>query len=160
MKKKSIISILLICILISWGCNKKFKHLTSGETSLPTHCELCDYADQISGQYRGYSETDGDFPDHDSLTIALEHIFLELGPKIDSNVMYFRRTEDFDTKPTHIDTVAINSNDGNFYPEDYPGNYYNSCTMKVMNDSMYIHHGVTYHIGFAVLMDFKGKKIP
>ncbi len=160
MKTELIVSVALICTFFFLGCNKKFDHKPYTETNNPTNCELCGYANSMEGQYRGNSTTTASYPTQDSLTVSLEHIFLNLGPKIDSNIMYFRRTKDFDTRPTQIDTVTINTNGGDFYPDAYPGNYINSCSMKIANDSMYIHNAVSYHIGYSILLDFKGKKLP
>lgn len=146
MKTTKSISFILLLVLCS--CNKKFKHTISAE-STPKSCELCSYADQISGQYRGqaYSQY---YYFQDSLTVTMEHIFLNLGPQTDSTTMYFRRIKDYDTKPTQIDTLLINTNNGDFSPVD----------MKIANDSMTILQMYNTPIISVIKLDFKGKKIP
>lgn len=142
---KSIPFTLLVLLL---SCNKKFDHSIPIE-SAPTSCELCSYADQISGQYRGYSHWHYN-AFQDSLTVSIEHIFLNLGPYTDSTTMYFKRTKDFDTKPTRTDTVCIQTNSGNFNP----------AAMKIFNDSMIINERYYSTRYSVIVLNFKGKKIP
>lgn len=148
MKALQSISFVLLVLLLS--CNKKFKHTISNEGTIPAECELCEYAEQISGQYRGFASSFV-YQWQDSLTVSMEHIFLNLGPQTDSTVMYFRRIKDFDTRPTGIDTVSIQINSGNFAPVE----------MWIFGDSMIIRPTVITHSqGKIPIMEFKGKKIP
>lgn len=145
---KALKSISCILLLILFSCNKKFKHeIPTGET-IPSNCALCDYADQISGQYRGYAFFhSGNFDD--SLTLSLEHIFLNLEPQLDSTTMYFRRVWDFDSLSTRIDTVSTQTNTGYF-----------TASMKILGDSLIIHQTMPTPPGPVPIFDFKGKKIP
>lgn len=72
MKALKSISYLLLAVLFS--CNKKFKHSIQADNT-PTSCKLCNYADNISGQYRGYASSEFNNY-HDSVTVSIEHIFL------------------------------------------------------------------------------------
>lgn len=143
-------SIPFVLLLLLFSCNKKFDHSISNEVTIPANCELCSYADQISGQYRGFSYSQY-YYFQDSLTVTMEHIFLNLGPQTDSMTMYFRRIKDFDTKGTRIDTVLIKKNSGDFNP----------VAMKIFNDSMTIDEKIyTHSNGPVIILNFKGKKIP
>lgn len=147
MKASKSISWILLILLLS--CNKKFNHKISAENTAPVSCGLCSYADQISGQYRGYASSQFN-AFHDSLTVSIEHIFLNLGPYTDSTIMYFKRTKDFDTRPTRIDTVSIRTTSGDFKP----------VQMKIFNDSMIINEKNYTNKYSVIVLDFKGKKIP
>ncbi|WP_300660464.1 hypothetical protein [Fluviicola sp.] len=149
MKPSNLKSISCILLLLLLSCNKKFDHSIPAQNTIPASCALCNYADQISGQYRGqaYSQY---YYFQDSLTVTMEHIFLNLGPQIDSTTMYFRRIKDYDTKPTQIDTLLINTNNGDFSPVD----------MKIANDSITILQMYTAPSISVIKLDFKGKKIP
>lgn len=140
-------SISYILLILLFSCNKKFNHTIPVQT-IPV-CQLCNYADQISGQYRG-KVISPLYGYQDSLTIRMEHIFLNLGPQADSIIMYFRRVHDFDSKPTSIDTVFIRSNNGDFNP----------VAMKILGDSMIINRTVPTHSGPASTFYFTAKKIP
>lgn len=147
---KAIQFILSVLLLVLLSCNKKFKHTISTAGTIPAVCELCEYANQISGQYRGHASSFV-YQWQDSLTVSLEHIFLNLGPQTDSTTMYFRRVLDFDTRPTGIDTVRIDNSSGNFAPVE----------MWIYSDSMIIRPTVYDHYyGALPIMEFKGKKIP
>lgn len=145
---KTLKSISCILLLLLFSCNKKFKHsIPSDKTT--TNCELCSYADQISGQYRGISHSHFNTL-QDSLTVSIEHIFLNLDPYTDSTTMYFKRTKDFDAHPTRIDTVLIRKNSGDFTP----------VAMKIFNDSMTIREEYYSTKQNIIVLYFKGKKIP
>jgi len=146
MKTPQLISFILLLLLIS--CDKKFKHEIPTGEFIPSNCELCGYADQVSGQYRGYAIFHSN-NSHDSLTINMEHIFLNLGPQLDSTTMYFRRVWDFDLVSTTIDTVSIQTNTGNF----------NATPMKIFGDSMIINEQMPIPAGFIPIFSFNGKKI-
>lgn len=146
---KALQSISCILLLTLFSCKKEFKHEIPTGEFIPSNCELCDYADQISGQYRGYAFFhSGNFDD--SLTISMEHIFLNLGPQLDSTTMYFRRVWDFDSVSTRIDTVSIQTNTGNF----------NATPMKIFGDSMIINQTTPIPAGFIPSFSFNGKKLP
>jgi hypothetical protein len=147
MKNPKSISFILLVLLIS--CTK-FKHEISTEETIPSNCALCNYADQISGQYRGYAFSQYSNW-HDSLTLSIEHIFLNLGPQTDSTTMYFRRVFDYDTRPTRIDTVLINNSSGNFTP----------VAMQISGNSLNIYSTIqASSTVFLVTMSFNGTKIP
>ena len=146
---KSLQSISCILLLTLFSCKKEFKHEIPTGEFIPSNCELCGYADQISGQYRGHAIFhSGNFDD--SLTISMEHIFLNFGPQLDSTTMYFRRVQDFDSVATSIDTLSIQTNAGNFY----------YVSMKIFGDSMIIHQTMPTPVGDIPMFDFKGKRIP
>jgi len=135
-----------IFLVVLFSCKKEFNHSISADNT-PTMCGLCSFADHISGQYRGYASS-GYSNYYDSLTISIEHIFLNLGTKSDSTIMYFRRVKDFDTRPTIIDTVKTDS--GDFAP----------VKMVFRNDSLIINQFYQTHSGKVPIFNFKGKKIP
>lgn len=152
--------ILFSFLLILGSCNKKFKH--EGPVSPQTvSCELCDYADSISGTYRGFSDID--YHPDDSVTITLEHIFLNLGNNLDSTSMYFKVTKTFDSSSSPwISTVLLESKNGNiglFYSTSSWSNNTSWGTMYVKEDSLYVNDYVNNNMGSIEIMDFKGKKL-
>lgn len=157
MKNTLQLILLFIVLTLASGCHKKFDHTPFTKTAIPSDCPLCDYADSLQGQYRGLATGFETPSNHDSLTITMEHIYLNLGNSLDSTKMFFKRIKQFDSSPDlETDTVALTSNSGIFYSGD-------SYNLSIIGDSMHIYD--FYFDGqmpsaTAILLQFDGKKLP
>ncbi len=102
----------LICIFLS--CKKV------DYSELGTSCELCAFASVTEGTYRGlmtWDSTSLTFPSgiilSDSVTVNVEHLFLNNNPYDDSTTMYFRTTWTRDQVGViNIDTIQIHNENG------------------------------------------------
>ena len=112
----------IILLLIIVGCKKN-------EHPLP-NCSLCNYAENIEGIYRGrvdgYNglllQNNPNVPDSptDSMTMTLQHIFMNQDPYTDSTIMFFRTEYWYDLNQIHkFDTIMIKSEDGYFENDAY-----------------------------------------
>ena len=123
--------VLFFCFVAAFvSCNKEeleppFSYLEFSNTS----CELCDFADSITGTYRGeaYGVTLPGPSLNDSMTMIVEHIFLGNESYADSVIMYFRTLRWYDYDPGGIEEniVQVHSADGSvinppFTHPDYP----------------------------------------
>ena len=152
MSRKWILFGVLCTVLLA--C-KKFKH---EELNAQPSCDLCAFADSLSGTYRGlvvHNEmpsfvTGGN--NYDSLTITVNHIFFDADPYGDSLYMNFETSFAFDSVPgITYDTIQIRSASGKVHASDH-GDYY------ILPDSITIEHigsfqtGPTNYIGFPKLV--------
>ena len=55
---------------------------------MPENCELCGYADSLTGTFLGDAE--GVLAPGDSLKVELEHVFYNIGNYVDSTVMFLK----------------------------------------------------------------------
>lgn len=156
MKSTLHITLSFIVLTFSIGCHKKFDHKSFVKTEIPSNCPLCDYADSLQGQYRGLATGFETPSNHDSLTITMEHIYLNLGNSLDSTKMFFRRIRQYDTTTDpETDTVAISSSNGIFYS----GSSYN---LSIIADSMHIYDfyfSSQMPSATGVILQFDGKKL-
>jgi hypothetical protein len=139
MKGLGSILILSLCCVLS-AC-KKIDYSKYGNS-----CELCDFAEETEGTYRGAMSWDsllGLNPNNhvtlsDSVTVDVEQIFLNNNPYDDSTNMYFRTTWIRDQVGLiNIDTILINNPDGivGFYSNISNVNsmYYITRSSQILN---------------------------
>lgn len=150
-----------LALLLLISCNKKFDHKDYDYVEIPSSCELCAFADSLNSSYRAYA-TGTEVPNiHDSMTISLQHIFLNTGVSLDSNVMYFNMIKFYDSNPVpDTSIVTLKNHDGVF--SVMGSNFGNNVDMHIADDSLHIYHMYTnvFNPGFNILLKFDGKKIP
>ena len=111
--RQLIIILSIIAVLVS--C-EKYEHTEFKDT----RCELCSYAEELVGEYRGFdSSVSADF--NDSVSVFVEHIFLGNSQLEDSTIMFFKLSFIYDNHPTTpiIDTMRINSDNGSNMDYDF-----------------------------------------
>lgn len=112
---------LITLVVVLSGCNK-FEHTAS---LVEKQCTLCAFADSLTGTYEGLA-TGISVPSFygngtDSMTVTVEHIFLNFDQHTDSTVMFFKTTKKFHSQPyVYYDTVAICTSDGAVIEPEYP----------------------------------------
>jgi len=157
--RNTCVFVLIACCLLS--CKKKFKHAHDASGSMSTTCVSCPYADSISGNYRGLA-TGLHVPNNsDSLTITVEHVFLNLGGTLDSTRMFFDITLQFDSNPTpqYTHTGSIPCSNSGFSASNQNGGYHTD--ILIANDSLHYHDWAYFwQTGFSYeYVLFKGKKL-
>lgn len=106
--KRFVVKILLIGFVLT-ACQKiKYK-----DESYP-NCQLCHYASQWVGNYRGPVTGVYVLDQLDTINVSVEQIFLGLNTYEDSTIMCFKMTYVLDKDPTyvHYDTIQIESYNG------------------------------------------------
>ena len=88
------------------GCNK-FEHTDLSNSG----CELCGYAQSLEGEYRGEIGSVYTWP-NDSVTVLIEQVFLGQSSLQDSLIIHLKMTYTPDNKPSYIDTIRLNSYNG------------------------------------------------
>lgn len=148
MKHFIIISILLISLI---SC-KKFSHDT--EPLVAQSCELCAYADSLTGKYEGmisgvYNPFFGS--EGGLMNVELEHVFLNQGAYIDSTIMFMKMTAILlPDQDTNVRIVTFESPDGRVSNSNLQKYYLNP-------DSIYIYHTFYNHSSLeTVLVDYTG----
>ena len=139
--------------VILLGC-KKFDH---EELSIQQTCDLCNFAESLSGTYRG-QVINNSLPaafllggnNYDSLTITVDHIFPNNDPYSDSLYMYFATSFVLDSVGVvTYDTIQIRSASGKVHNSNLD-NY------AIFPDSLTIHRtgsfqtGPTYYIPYTI----------
>ena len=141
MSKKYFIIFLSIALL--FGCSK-FDHQ---DLNVQQSCDLCDYADSLNGTYRGLV-LNNELPafvqlgdNYDSLTITVEHIFLNNDPYGDSLYMNFATSFAFDSIPDiTYDTIQIRSASGQVHDSEFD-------TYNILLDSIIIYYSGQFYTG-------------
>jgi len=101
---------LFFAIALLYSC-KKFEH---SDQVLP-ECSNCAFADSLTGTYRGEAGGVAVVPGwgSDSVTLQIQHIFMNTSKYEDSTVMHFRTAFKYDSQTKTIyDTIQITSNSG------------------------------------------------
>jgi len=147
------LSIGLVFIFVT-ACNKKFDHSSYIAETATEDCLLCDYADSISGNYKGVYFPTNTWPSSDSIIVELEHVFLNITPHTDSTVMFFKMKRHYNNGNTTIKMVSLNNDNGLFYDVNY-GNH-----MYLDGDSLHYQEGFHHKMGFTPVFFFDGKKTP
>lgn len=139
--KTSIIVLIIAFTFITLSCKKV------DYSSLSSTCELCQFANETEGTYRGVMSWDSVvtmFPDvtllSDSVTVEVEHIFLNNNPYDDSTIMYFRTTWIRDqVGVVDVDTIQIHSQKGNvnFYSNYQVDNHSDITRYSWIKDGVY-----------------------
>lgn len=141
-----------VLILVVFGCGKEeFTHSGSKEI---TSCELCEYADKLTGTYAGtrYGIYIPNW-NTDTFYYDVEHIFLNHGNKaLDSTIMYFRVKSKFLSEPTwsNYDTLSIKDSSKCFLEKPCSGMYYHWITPNHMKeyDSFYGTSGLITNMNY------------
>lgn len=146
---KKFIFIIVITGLIS--C-KKFSHDT--EPLVAQSCELCAYADALTGEYEGMIDgiLNPFFGSNNGLMhVELEHIFLDQGAYIDSTIMFMKMTSILvPNQDTNVTILTFESPDGRVSNSHIPQFLLNP-------DSIYIYQTFFSHnTGETVLIDYTG----
>lgn len=136
-------------VVILSACNKKFKHEDYTSMSNPQNCSMCEYADSIEGTFHiAYNYLN--YYQVDTGTLKIEHVFLDLGPKIDSTKMFFKLTGPYLTGKI----VSLDSPNGIFYNSGY------GKKMYLDGDSIFYEDGYSHKYGFTKNLFFKGSRVP
>ena len=138
-------------LFLGISCNKKFDHNSYSESAIPQDCPLCDYADSISGSFKGKYFS---YAGQDSIVVELEHVFLSLSPKIDSTKMFFKMIRHYNNGDSFEKVVSLDNYNGLFYNTSY-GN-----KMYLEGDSLHYEEGYSHKMGFTPVFFFDGKRIP
>ncbi len=127
----AVLFMILTISLLQVSCDK----YNPGVLTNPTNCELCSYADNVVGTYRGerigFNLLTSSFYS-DSLTITLEQVFLNNNLYDDSTSIYFIMGSTYDTNVgiTYYDTVTVKDETGKVMYED-------EAEFWIRNDSIY-----------------------
>lgn len=145
--------LILLTICIS-ACEKEFIHTASTNPNAQ-NCPLCDYADSISGDYRGhFIGSEPQYAYQDTITITLEHVFKNLGPQIDSNRMFFKLIRHYNNGTTATQNISLDNDMGVFY-----GNPLDNNHLYISGDSLHYYHNLSGKMIYIPFI-FNGKKIP
>lgn len=116
---KNAISLFALSVVVLFSCNKYEHHVTVDSTP----CELCGFADSITGMYKGFYWAlyvpPGVNTTTDTFEYQVNHIFLDKGDPIDSTVMFFEVLGQWQTfaTPMILDTIVLNARNGEVFSD-------------------------------------------
>lgn len=143
------LGILLITLI---SCNKKFDQKDFDNLNTQS-CPLCEHADTIAAFYEGQSFCQTCTSVYDTVQMELEHIFLNLGPEIDSNIMFFKLRTHYSTGYVWEKTVSLNNSNGSFY------NLGSLNYMFLEGNTLHYCDGFSHKMGQTIKFSFHGDKI-